>query len=665
MKKLFSLLLLVLSVSVAFSQNTIPSNGSEYCSKKKCSAGFLMLSPENPAYYPPVHSYDVQKYTLSLNLYHCYITPYPHDFTANEIIDFIVDSTLNSITLNANDTSLSITSVGGAGTTFTHANDLLVIHLDRTYNPGEAASVTINYSHKNYPDYSFYVNSGMVFTDCEPEGARGWFPCWDRPSDKAKLELTAKVKSDVKLGSNGALMDSTFSGDTLIYHWQSIHNIATYLMVMSSKVGYNLDIKYWHKLSNPSDSIPLRFYFNTGETPYAMEDTLVSMITYYSQEYCEHPFQKNGFAALNSDFPWGGMENQTLTSICPNCWEEGLMSHEFAHQWFGDMITCATWADIWLNEGFATWSEAHWKESYMGYSGYKATINGDATNYFGGNPGWAISDSSWAINTPPVYILFDYSITYCKGACVLHQLRYVLGDSLFFAVLHAYCADTNLRFKSATIRSFNDKVNQVTGQNYDWYFAEWIYKPNHPVYSNTYNFKDLGNGTWQAHLFLTQVQTNAPFFKMPVQVRMVFADLTDTLFRVMNDTNDQGFTWVFNKQPVILQFDPYDQIVLKQGSTMVGIPEASGPSAGAELYHNIPNPVRNTTEIDYRTVSEGTATLEIFDQTGRMILRPAEGMQEAGLHHVTVDCSGWASGIYIIKLTAGGEIRTGRMTVAH
>ncbi|MBK7380205.1 MAG: hypothetical protein IPJ03_14645 [Ignavibacteriales bacterium] len=151
-------------------------------------------------------------------------------------------------------------------------------------------------------------------------------------------------------------------------------NIATYLFVISGKVNYNLDLVYWHKLSNPNDSIPLRFYWNQGENHSSvlqMEQVTLEMTDHYSTLFGEHPFEKNGFATLNSSFPWGGMENQTLTSLCPGCWSEGLISHEYAHQWFGDMITCATWANIWLNEGFATYSEALWIEHTSGYSSYK------------------------------------------------------------------------------------------------------------------------------------------------------------------------------------------------------------------------------------------------------------------------------------------------------
>ena len=141
------------------------------------------------------------------------------------------------------------------------------------------------------------------------------------------------------------------------------------------------------------------------------------MTTGFSQLFGEHPFEKNGFATLNNQFQWGGMENQTLTSLCPNCWSENLVSHEFAHQWFGDMITCATWADIWLNEGFATYWKRSGTNSRADTRAYKSDINNDASSYLSGNPGWPMYNPSWAITTPPNNTLFNYAITYAKGAC--------------------------------------------------------------------------------------------------------------------------------------------------------------------------------------------------------------------------------------------------------
>ncbi len=571
-KYLVALILIGLSTMVSRAQDSLEMHGSRYCHLKKSSRTSVPLLTDNASYNTP-HTFDVLKYTLSLNLFHCYDAPYPNSFGASCTIRFRVDSTLSSIELNAGSYSLAIDSVKMAGASFLHDNNILTIDLDRTYIAGEIAEVKIFYRHLVVTDGAVYASGGMLFTDCEPEGARNWFPCWDKPSDKALLDLTAKVPSSVKFASNGALVDSSFSGDTLLYHWASSHNIATYLVVMTSKINYNLDIVYWHKPSNPSDSTPMRFYYNGGEEPGVggAKAIIKPMTDYYSQHFCEHPFQKNGFATLNSDFMWGGMENQTLTSLCQNCWGQSLIAHEFAHQWFGDMITCATWADIWLNEGFATWAENFWWERTGGYATYKTQINYDASSYLGSNPGWAISVPSWATTTPGPGTLFNYAITYAKGACVLHMLRYTLGDPLFFASLQAFVNDTNFRFRSATISDFNQKVNTIAGANYDWFFSQWIFAPNHPVYANQCCFENLGSGNWDVRFLAKQTQTNAPFFKMPVILKIHFADNTDTLIRAMNEVNYQEFTWTFSKQPTSFIFDPGNEIVLKQATLTQGV----------------------------------------------------------------------------------------------
>jgi aminopeptidase N len=571
MRKSFIILVTILIPwHISMSQDISDQQGAWHCHQKKVSSNKAPSLPDNPALIIP-HTFDVVKYTLDVDLYHCHFTPYPADFKASEIIRFSVDSALNTIALNAVNSSLAIDSVRMAGSAFTHAGDILTITLGRTYYPGETAEVKIYYRHLNVQDGAFYASGGMAFTDCEPEGARKWFPCWDKPSDKAELDLTARVPSNAKFGSNGKLMDSAFSADTLVYHWVSIHKIATYLIVMTSKINYNLDIVYWHKLSNPADSVPMRFYYNSGEIVTNAKAVIKPMTDWYSQKFCEHPFQKNGFATLNSQFAWGGMENQTLTSLCPGCWSEWLIAHEYAHQWFGDMITCATWADIWLNEGFATWAESFWREKNGGYTAYKNNINNNAAGYLNFNPGWAISVPSWATTTPDVNVLFNYQITYQKGACVMHMLRYVLGDSLFFTVLQDYAADTTLRFGAANISDFSGKVNSITGQNYDWYFSQWIYSPNHPVYANQYYIESLGNSTWDVHFLTGQTQSDAPFFRMPIMLKIHFQDNSDSLISVMNTRNYQEFSFTFSKQPSYLVFDPGEEIVLKLATISQGL----------------------------------------------------------------------------------------------
>jgi len=663
MKRIASLLfLLVIVTAFSSAQNQMSEKGSYNCAMKKSGSRTILTNKPFNVASGPVHSYDITKYKMDVNLYSCYSPPYPKSFSASVIITFKVDTALNSIKLNANGTSLTIDSVSLAGVSYAHSQDILTIQLDQTYAVGATVAVKICYHHNNVQDNAFYVNSGTVFTDSEPEGARKWFPCWDHPSDKALFELTAKVKSNVKLGSNGRLADSTFSGDTLTYHWISDQNVATYLMVITSRVNYQLNINYWHKLSNPADSIPLRYYSNPGEDPSAMMAILPDMTTWYSQNFVEHPFDKNGFATLNSDFSWGGMENQTLTSLCPNCWSESLIAHEYAHQWFGDMITCATWADIWLNEGFATWTEAFWYESYAGYAAYKSDIDDDATYYLANNPGWAISIPSWAVNTPPTDSLFNYQITYLKGACVLHQLRYVLGDSLFFAVLKAYSTDSTLKLHSAVIPDFIAKVNLVTGEDYNWFFDEWIYQPNHPFYQNSYKIEDLGSNVWKVNLFIKQTQTYPSFFKMPVEILIHFTDGTDTTFRVMNDANNQQMWWTFGKQPLYLMFDPDHQIVLKGGYTVVGTPEMLADN-GIILHQNSPNPANSTTRISYSIDRPMNVNLEVTDMPGKILMCPVKAFQAAGSHEVIIDCTGLAAGTYFYKLTAGNNVQIRKLVI--
>jgi len=590
---------IIFSFTVFAQLQTQTVKGADYCYQKKTHSENIGELDNLTADIK--HTFDVLDYKLNLNIYNCFISPYPKSFTGSNILTFKVDSTLNLIKLNAVNTSLTIDSVRLSGVSFTHSSNILTITLDRTYNVGETAQVKVYYKHNNVSDGALYVSNGFLFTDCEPEGARKWFPCWDKPSDKATFDLTVKVPANVKLGSNGILADSIKNVDTIYYNWVSNQNIATYLMVMSGKVNYNLDIVYWHKISNPADSIPIRFYWNQGESVSSLNSMKVKvpqMMTMYSQKFGEHPFEKNGFATLNNQFVWGGMENQTLTSLCPNCWSESLIAHEFAHQWFGDMITCATWADIWLNEGFATYLEALWTEHLYGYPSYKSEIDGNASYYLSSNPGWAISNPSWAIVTPDVNTLFDYAVTYMKGACVLHLLRYTMGDAAFFDGIYNYANDPNLKYKSAVISDFKNHMSAVYGEDLTWFFDAWIYQPNHPAYANQYWFQNTSGSNWEVGFVAKQTQTNSTFHKMPIEIKLSFSTGADTTIRVMNNINNQVYVWNFNRQPVSIVFDPSNNIVLKTATLSVISP------LPVELTAFTASVKSNAIELNWKTASE-------------------------------------------------------------
>jgi aminopeptidase N len=630
----------------SLSQNTQLS-GSHLCSDKKTGSRQInSLGWDSPN--SPQHSYDVLNYQIFLDLRSCFLSPYPKSYSGNVIVKFMVDTALNSITLNAVNSSLQITSVGLSGVSFSQANDILTVILNRTYNQGETVFVQIFFNHLNVYDNAFYATNGMVFTDCEPMGARNWFPCWDLPSDKATTDITIKGPAAARIGSNGRLNDSTVTGDTIYYHWISRDPVATYLITIIGRINFSNDIMYWHKISNPNDSIPARFYYSGGENPSSVKNVILDMTTYYSQLFGEYPFEKIGFSSVPSSFsPWcGGMENQTLINFFCAIWSAGLTSHEFAHQWFGDMITCGTWADIWLNEGFATYCEALYVEHTSGYNTYKSYINSDASYYLSHNPGWAIYNPGQ---------LFNEATTYDKGACVLHMLRYTLGDSTFFALLKAYATDTaNFKYKAAVTDDFTTKVSQVAGQDMSWFVNEWVKQPNHPTYVNSYNVTPSGSN-WNLSFTANQTQTNTVFHKMPIVIKVSFSSGPDSNISLMNDQNNQQWNWTFNRQPTTVVFDPNNDIVLKTATMILGITKESEKAYSFALSQNYPNPFNPATVIKFDLPEKAAVTLKVYNVLGELVSVLLDGQKLEGSYKVKFDGTNLSSGIYYYELNAAGS----------
>ncbi|HMQ68864.1 MAG TPA: M1 family metallopeptidase [Ignavibacteria bacterium] len=510
-------------------------------------------------------SFDVLKYELDLDLYNCFKEPISRAFTASEKISIKANRQLGDIILNASSTSLKIESVSGAGVSFIHENDLLTIILNSLYSTDDNFEVIINYSHNNIKDSAFYSYQGMIFTDCEPSKARKWFPCKDVPDDKALTKITSSVPSNVLLCSNGILTDSTVTGDRTSYTWESKFPVATYLVAVVASYKFNLDIVNWQRPNG--ENMEVRFYWQNGETQFNLKNVMSKigkMLDLFSKLYGDYPFEKLAFATTNKEFEWGGMENQTIITLCPDCWTEDLAAHELAHQWFGDLITPSSWADIWLNEGFATYLETVWYGSQSGIARYKKLNKYEAVKYLAGNPGWASYENSWDVSSPDSEQLFNTSITYSKSSCIIYMLRYVIGETEFDEIIYKYATSPEFMYGNISTEKFINFINEQSGRDLNWFFDQWLFKPDHPVYNNNFQSEETSDGKWKLDYTINQIQKNNVFYKMPVDLKIVFNNGKDTTVTVSNDYNLQTFNFEFENEPEKIIFDPDSKILLKE-----------------------------------------------------------------------------------------------------
>ena len=230
--------------------------------------------------------------------------------------------------------------------------------------------------------------------------------------------------------------------------------------------------------------------------------------------------------------------------------------------------------------------------------------------------------------------------------------------------MSAYASDTNFRYKNAITEDFIAIVNSVTGEDYQWFFDEWIYAPNHPVYSNLYEIDDLGNGTWTVTLQVEQTQTSTVFFRMPVEVGISFSDGSDTLVTVWNDSNPQSFVFTFDKSPVNLTFDPDQEIVLKEAVTVVSLNEG-GPEPVFELRQNEPNPFTGTTALTYSVGQPSQVRIQVMNAGGRVVLTPVSRFHSPGVYRYLLSDDTLTPGVYVFRMDAGTFSQSRKMVISE
>ena len=454
----------------------------------------------------------------------------------------------------------------GQAVSYTHPGSILEIDLDQTYDTGEQFTTVVYYhghpAGGGFGSFGWDTHNGqpIISTLSEPEGAREWWPCKDMPHDKGdSADVKITIPASLVGTSNGILVSNTDNGNgTRTFHWHISYPITTYLISLA--ISNYQSFTDWYVTAG-GDSMPVTNYVYPEHYNEAVEDLsgTPEAIGIYAGLFGEYPFITEKYG--HSIFPWGGaMEHQNNTSygvalIRGDHAYDWIMAHELAHMWFGDMISCDTWPDIWMNEGFASYLEALWTEGRLGHNAYLSYMQNNNNVY----------DPSGPIYDPNP--LFDGNTVYSKGSWVLHMLRGVMGDEAFFEGMYGYANHPEHQYGTIQTREFQDIMAVYYGAPLDWFFDEWVWGMNRPTYVYSWLSEEDGNGRYEIFLHIRQTQTPpAPdVFIMPIKVYPRINGV-DTVVTVWNDSRVDDIRFIVNGNPTMFRFD-IDKWILRNANS--------------------------------------------------------------------------------------------------
>lgn len=552
----------------------------------------------------------------------------------------------NSVFLNLSSVLIvDSVKINGIPVNYIHQNDKLTILGWSNFLPDSVYNASIKYSGLPAPTgfgsfvFGSHSSAPVIWSLSQPYGSQDWFPCKNSIYEKAdSSKVSVTCNDNLTAVSNGILINSLNNRNgTKTYIWKNSYPISVYLISVAVSDYY--EYKNYYKYSS-DDSLEIVHYVYPEMFSGLKEqlDKTPGMMDLFTKKFGEYPFirEKYGHAQANIS---GAMEHQTITTI--GVFTDGVIAHELAHQWFGDKITCRDWHHIWLNEGFATYSEGIYIENMFGYQSYKDFIRlkmSDARKATG---------TLYVQNIDLISEIFNGFRSYSKGAVVLHMLRGVVGDSVFFRILRNYSNDTALSYGVAVTEDFRRICEYESGTDLDYFFSQWIYGENYPEYIIEWSYEKWNENQYNVPVRVIQkVNTNPAFFVMPVEIQ-IKTDLSDTVFRIFNDSLIQRYNLKVKGKPVSLKFDPENKIL--KNKTGDDIYE----QISYRLYQNYPNPFNPKTTIEYEIYNYDDVKLTIYDIRGREILTLVSEKQRPGFYKTEFIPQNLSSGVYFYRIISG------------
>lgn len=518
---------------------------------------------------------NVRHYKLQIAL-----TPEPAGINGRVSISAETLSATSSMVVDAfSNLTIDAVKVNGQPRPFRRNSENFVIDFAPPLPAAEVFTVEVSYH--GTPSAAGALNAGMrinqravsgfpvISTLSEPYGGPSWWPSIDDPNDKATVEIEAMVPENYLVAANGTLVKiEPGDNQTKTFFYREDYLIAPYLVSIAATNYAKFEDEY--TALDGVTKMPLVFYVYPEHLARAQQRFAVtaSAMKIYASLFGEYPFlnEKYGMA----EFQWtSSMEHQTMTSLSERVLNSetsgyGTIVHELAHQWWGDLVTMSSWQDIWLNEGFATYSEVLFYERFYGLpAGELMSTSYDDKQVYGRMGGTVSAENA---SNP----FDDTGAVYTKGAWVLHMLRHLLGDEKFFQMLRQY-ADKH-GFANASTRDFQNACEAAYGAPLDWFFQQWIYAQGRPVYKVGSEITALGGGNFNIFFSIKQTQAHtipgrtgdaALVYTMPLDVVIHYADGTSETRVIQNNQRKQKYNLTVSKTPTGIVLDENNWVLKK------------------------------------------------------------------------------------------------------
>lgn len=478
--------------------------------------------------------------------------------------------------------------------------------------------------------YDFHASGPIIHTLSQPYGAPFWWPCKQSLSDKIdSIDIIVDTDTSFKVGTNGLLVSTQRLNDSLHrVHWKHRYPIVTYLVAIAvSNYQESLDHAYFY---DRTDSLPVLNYVFPQFFQVASQEAkgVLPMLRLYDSLFIRYPFASEKYG--HAQFTWGGgMEHQTMSFMVNFSYD--LMAHEVAHQWFGDMVTCGSWNDLWLNEGFATYLTALAYEFLKSKDEFKFQMRAMRNSITAADNG-SVKPS----DTTKVNVLFNGRLTYRKGAWLLHMLRHHIGDSMFFEGCRQFLLGGNRAYGFSHTQEFQQVMEQVSGKDLTVFMKQWYEGEGHPELK--INWQQRGN-EMVLRVQQTPSHKSVPFWRIPIPMVFRNSQGKESFHTFYPDSLNQTFTFNLPFAADTAVFDPEITVLAKFGVGGINLDKVQNEDMVLQ-----PNP-----SSDYWTVYSRNPVIqrvEVYTMLGQQVWR----IDADSALSIRIDIRNWPTGTYVTHI---------------